>query len=256
MKTSPWGLSVAVTVLAWLGSSVGLAKPVGSVRAQRLVLDPSPAAREWVASMPGSQLYRSKVDPKGLRWAIDAGALTVSRVRWTDAGIEVVRTWNFATMVGEDQEEGLERAIDPVLYPVGLDRLAMALLTKQSTGYSGGGAWWTFATFYELRDHLAPDDVGEGRLAPVYQAIPFACAKDIRACFSEREYRRAGRCSESWSGALRLRMANADRNGTMAWTATWEETHIPGGLTKAGMTVARTVIDLANPPTTQCTEPM
>ncbi len=42
----------------------------------------------------------------------------------------------------------------------------------------------------------------------------------------------------------------------MAWTATWEETHVPGGLTKAEMDVKRTVIDLANPPTTQCTEPM
>jgi hypothetical protein len=254
MKTM--GRILAVAVLAWLVSGVGLAKPVGPVRAQRLVLDQSPAAGEWVASMPGSRLYRSKDDPKGFGWAIDAQALTVSRVRKTDAGIDVVRTWNFATMVGEDREERIERSIDPVLYPVGTDRFAMALLTKQSTGYSGGGAWWTFATFYELRDFLAPDEVGEGRLAPVYQAIPFACAKDIRACFSERDYRRSVRCQESWSGTLRLRMAKADRRGTITWTAIWEESHVPGGLTKAEMDVKRTVIDLANPPTTQCTEPM
>jgi len=180
----------------------------------------------------------------------------VSRVRWTAAGIEIVRTWNFTTMVGEDREDGIDRSIDPVLYPVGVDRLAMALLTKESTGYAGGGASWTWASFYELRDLLAPDEVGEGRLEPLYKAVPFSCGKGIRACFTEQDYRRSKNCQERWGGTLRLRIADADRGGTMAWTATWEEMHVPGGRTKAGMKVKRTAIDLSNPPATQCTEPI
>ena len=244
-------------LVASLVGTIGLAKPAMSAHARILVLEDSPMARQWAVSMPGSRLYRSKDDPKNLGWSIAAEALSVSRVRVTASGIEVIRTWNFAAMVGEiGKEEGPTRTVHPVLYPVGTDRFAMAILTHESTGYAGGGASWSWATFYELRDLSAPNEVGEGRLALLYKAIPFGCGKGIRACFTEREYRRSKRCQETWGGILRLRYASADSAGAMAWTATWEESHVPGGVTKEQMKVERTVIDLANPPTTQCTEPM
>jgi hypothetical protein len=190
-------------------------------------------------------------------WLIDEEALTVSRVRRTNGELHVVRTWNFGALAVDDGEgERSPRGVHPVLYPLGAGRFAMALLTRESTGYAGGGASWSWASFYELQDLSAPDDVVDGRLELLYAAVPFSCGKGIRACFTEEEYRGARRCQETWEGALQLRYKRADRAGNLSWTAVWVETHIPGGTTATKREVTRTTIALSSPPTVQCTEPI
>lgn len=246
-------------------ASLCLAKPVAPVRAQVLVLDSSAAVRWRIASMeplarPGEtsrfQLYRSPLDTKDLGWLIDVDGLLVSRVRQTDSSFAVLRYWDFGAVVPEPSQENSSRALVPVLYPVGRDRWAMAVATSHSTGYAGGGASWTWATFHELRDLAAPQTVEEGGLELLYKAIPFHCSKGIRACFSEQEYRKSKSCQETWMGVLRLRYGPMDARGMFAWSAEWEETHTPGGLGKAKREVERKQIDLEDPPTTQCTEPI
>lgn len=246
-------------------ASLCLAKPVVPIRAQVLALDSSAAVRWRIVSMeplarPGEtsrfQLYRSPLDTKDLGWLIDVDGLLVSRVRQTDSSFVVLRYWDFGAVVSEEPPENSSRSLAPVLYPVGRDRWAMAVLTSHSTGYSGGGASWTWATFHELRDLAAPEAVKEGGLELLYQAIPFRCSKGIRACFSEQEYRKSKSCQETWVGGLRLRYGLKEGSGLFAWTADWEETHTPGGLVKGKREVERKEIDLEDPPTTQCTEPI
>lgn len=240
--------------------------PAKAPKAQILALDGSATARRLVASLPDLewpvmtphfQYYRSPTDPKDLGWLIDPEAMIVARVRQNGASLQRIRFWDFSAVAPpEAVEENVSRSLHPVLYPVGRDRWAMAVLTSHSTGYSGGGASWTWATFHELMDLSAPAKVMEGALELLHQAIPFGCSKSIRACFSEKEYKTSGNCQESWNGILRLRYGAPDRQGTYPWTALWEETHVPGGAKQAKVGVVRKTISLEEPPEIQCTEPM
>jgi hypothetical protein len=242
--------------VATFASRVGVAEPSRVVHARVLVEDTSAAARRAIADTPGARLFRAQNDRKGAGWLIDGEALTVSRVIQTKGRLDVVRTWDFGALKLDDAEARSSRSLHPVLYPLGNGRFAMALLTRESTGYAGGGASWIWASFYELRDFSAPDEVVDGRLELLYAAVPFSCNKAIRACFTEEEYRSAKRCQETWDGVLRLRYTRTDSTGALTLVAEWEERHAPGGMTKEKPDVTRTTISLSSPPTSQCTEPI
>lgn len=255
-------------LLALLAASlcVNAKGPAAAPKEQVLALDGSATARRLVASLPDLewpvmtprfQFYRSPADPKDLGWLIDPEAMIVARVRLSGASLQRIRFWDFSAVAPpESVDDRVTRILHPVLYPVGRDRWAMAVLTSHSTMYSGGGASWTWATFHELMDLSAPAKATEGALELLHQAIPFGCSKSIRACFSEKEYKTSGNCQESWNGILRLRYGTPDRQGAHPWTAIWEEMHVPGGTKKGKSTVARNTINLDDPPETQCTEPM
>ncbi len=240
--------------------------PAAAPKAQILALDGSATARRLVASLPDLewpvqtprfQFYRSPTDPMDLGWLIDPEAMVVVRVRQSGSSLQRLRFWDFSAVAPpEAVEENASRSLHPVLYPVGRDRWAMAVLTQHSAMYSGGGAAWSWATFHELMDLTAPAKVMEGGLELLHQSLPFSCDKSIRACFSEKEYKTSGNCQESWNGILRLRYGAPDRQGTYPWTAIWEETHVSSGAKKGKSTVARNTINLDDPPETQCTEPM
>jgi hypothetical protein len=187
---------------------------------------------------------------------IDGETLTVTRVLRINGKLHVARIWDFGALGVADATESPARNVHPVLYPLGNGRFAMALLTRESTGYAGGGASWIWASFYELQDFSAPGEVVDGRLELLYAGVPFSCSKGIRACFAEEEYRRAKRCQETWAGVLQLRYKRTDLTGALTWTAVWVETHVPGGMTDEKQEMTRTTISLSSPPKSQCTEPI
>lgn len=246
-----------MVVAAVLCSRVTAAPP----KAQVLVADGSMASRRLVASLPPLsrpgevprfQWFSSSSDPKDLAWLIDPEGLLVVRVRHTGESLQALRYWDFAAVAPPEAVEGTSsRSVHPVLYPVGTNRWAMAVLTQHSAMYSGGGAAWSWATFHELLDLDAPAGVSEGGLELLHQDIPFYCDKSIRACFEGNTD-----CRESWTGVLRLKYGKVDGTGSYPWTAVWEETHQGGEGRSGRREVERASIDLGDPPVTQCTEPM
>lgn len=82
--------------------------------------------------------------------------------------------------------------IYPALYPLNNTRQAVALVTKWSTGYSGGGRSAEYADFLMLND--------DGSYRTAFKNISFFSSEMIRACFSEEDYAKKSHChDESWS---------------------------------------------------------
>jgi hypothetical protein len=174
--------------------------------------------------------------------ALDAAALE---------HVETAREWDFsgrehsqppsADLGGEPEPV----ALYPALYPVGERGLAVALISHSNEAYSGGGATFDYADFVTL----------EG--TPVFETVPFACSKMIRACFREEEYAKSSHCHDEWTGYLSIRYGAAGIQ-SFVWhetewpahqtttqgdvtpfrmTATGPEPPIPGGVSFCGGTV-------------------
>lgn len=83
-------------------------------------------------------------------------------------------------------------SIYPALYPLSKTRQAVALVSKWSTAYSGGGREETYADFLMLNE--------DGTWDAAFKNIPFSSSEMIRACFSEEDYAKNSHChDESWS---------------------------------------------------------
>lgn len=82
--------------------------------------------------------------------------------------------------------------IYPALYPLNKTKLAIALVSKWSTSYSGGGREEEYANFMMINDD------GSYRLA--FKSVPFSSKEIIRACFTEDDYAKKSHChDENWS---------------------------------------------------------
>lgn len=169
-------------------------------------------------------LYRIKGDGPADYYAILPGPQLL-KLGYA-AGWKVLQRWDFSDYAPAERELGDGTAppldIYPALYPLGGDRVAVAVLAGWSEMYSGGGGSWQDADFVEL----LPNGAHASR--PRIATLPFSCSKTIRACFSEREYKHAPHCSEDFDGTLRLRFVPGARRGELDWIATWKETHWPG----------------------------
>ena len=109
----------------------------------------------------------------------------------------------------------------PALYPVGPRAWAVAVVYVIAESYSGGGAGFSVADFVVLSD--APD-AGDVPVSPLYTGVPFSCAKQIRACFTEEDYRRnRHNCIDTFAGTLTLTYSPSASPDRYAWTAAWHE---------------------------------
>jgi hypothetical protein len=143
----------------------------------------------------------------------------------------VTRRWDFGSYVHSSPPEGPPGGdpdpvwIYPALYPAGPDAWAVALVSDEQEGYSGGWGRFSVADFVVLAD-------GSDAGAPtaLYAGVDFACEMWVRSCFTEEDYRRAhGQCHDHYSGFLTLEYAPSSVPGRYTWTARWHSSDNPPG---------------------------
>ncbi|MBT2333692.1 hypothetical protein J7E49_07220 [Variovorax paradoxus] len=121
-------------------------------------------------------------------------------------------------------------SLAPALYPLAEGQWAAAVLRTVSEMYSGGGASFSKADFVPL----------EEATRAVYEGIPFSCAKMIRACFSEREYKQSKHCHDESSGSLRITYGEPARPGdAYSWQYTWLQSEWPQNTPASDTTTTR-----------------
>jgi hypothetical protein len=173
-------------------------------------------------------LYHAANDPANRFYAIATGPHLLQLAYRPDSHQwAILADWDFGDFTpsrnvqGDAENPPLE--IYPALYPLGPRRDAVAVLSSWSEAYSGGGGSWSYADFVELKP------AGQYAKAPSVAGVPFSCAKSIRACFSEQDYKTSPHCSEDSNGTLHLKFVNsADTPNAYDWIATWKETLWPG----------------------------
>ena len=159
-------------------------------------------------------------DGTGPLYLIDAGRpMLVALDAAEPARTDLARQWDFREYVHStppvaDGGSPEPLRIDPELYPVGITDWAVAIVSMSRENYSGGWASFHVADFVSL----------DAPAKALYKAVPFLCSKVIRACFSEREYRRSRHCHEENGGHLTIRFGE----GEAGWRFMWHETHWPG----------------------------
>jgi hypothetical protein len=99
--------------------------------------------------------------------------------------------------------------IYPALYPLSKSKMAVALVSKWSTTYSGGEREEEYANFMMIND--------DGTYQTAFKNIPFSSREMIRACFTEEDYAKNSHChDESWS-ILSLKITD-DYKEYYSWT--------------------------------------
>ncbi|MBY4714811.1 hypothetical protein [Burkholderia cepacia] len=195
-------------------------------RVCQLVSAPCGTAGQPSDASKAPSLYRVRNDAPGNYYAILPGPQLLKVSFASATGWKVLQRWDFSDYQPTDRVDGDGEApplgIYPALYPLGSERFAVAVLAGWSESYSGGGGSWENADFVELRPN------GGHAGTPRISKLPFSCDKQIRACFSEREYQHSPHCSEDFDGSLRLRFVPGASAGKLDWIATWKETHWPG----------------------------
>lgn len=94
--------------------------------------------------------------------------------------------------------------IYPALYPLSKVKMAVALVSKWSTAYSGGGREEEFANFMMIND--------DGTYQQAFKNIPFSSREMIKACFTEDDYAKHSHChDESWS-ILNLKIIDGSKD--------------------------------------------
>lgn len=189
-------------------------------------------------TIAGGWVYRG---PSTGQWfVIDNTIPSFTEVRRTPSGYFAPRAWSLADLdvgtPGLDLQAMPRQRISAALYPAtDGDRYTIALEHNFSEGYSGGGGMWTWMWLVSLRD-------AEPRVIDRYGQLPSSCNQMIRACFSEKDYRRGGRCHDEYSGGLRITTARSH-----PWRMVWsyrEDTSTPnGGGSWSDRTVLRFVAD-------------
>lgn len=171
---------------------------------------------------------------------------TISRLTMKSPGQwQALNVWSFEKypVPSEPESAGDRRMLDihPALYPAAPDLWAIALLTTKTESYSGGAASFDEADFV-LLDPTTSEVTQKQRL---YAGVPFSCSKEVRACFSEKDYKKnMPRCHDESRGFLTLKYAPSPTGKLYAWTATWHETTWPAGSSKATQTKTQTVAAL------------
>ncbi|WP_133239287.1 hypothetical protein [Microvirga sp. KLBC 81] len=244
----------AAALSALIMAACGIAQaqePIQAIRLREIKnldkLDPN-----WImglCNLPGLEcnkveepkLYERKTATGAEYYAVMVNK-TISRLVMRAPGQwEALNVWNLAKFPAPPKAEGAgdPRLLDihPALYPVAPDLWAVAVLSNTSESYSGGGAAFKTADFVVL-DSKASEVTEKQRL---FAAVPFSCTKTVRACFSEKEYKKSPHCHDESTGFLALKFAPSSTGGLHDWTATWHETVWPGGVPKTAQTTTRTV---------------
>lgn len=252
-------LKVKVAALSILMmAACGIAQAQESFQAIRLkaITDLDRLDPNWImgiCNLPGLECNKVE-EPKLYEHKTAAGAeyyavmvnRTISRLAMKAPGQwQVLNLWSFEKYPTPSKPEGAgdPRMLDihPALYPAAPDLWAIALLSATTESYSGGGANFTKADFV-LLDPKASDVTEEQRL---HAAIPFSCSKQVRACFSEKDYKKnMPRCHDESSGFLTLTYAASPTGKLYEWTATWHETVWRAGTPKSAQTKTQTVAAL------------
>jgi hypothetical protein len=229
---------VAALVLASIGTvapPASGADPRAPIAAKRLVPMAGPKAQieGWKRELCGRPelgcadapeslaLYRAAGDPPDAAWGIVSGSPALVKLRGRGGAWTVERTWDFSDYPHSETSRGCgneaSTRIYPALYPVGPAYWAVALLADICDGFAGGGASYAFADIVVLGDADAP-------VVALYRGLPFSCSKDLRACFTEEEYRRKGaKCRDVHRGFLTLQYAPSASPARYTWTAVWHE---------------------------------
>ncbi len=106
-------------------------------------------------------------------------------------------SWDFAKEsqnedAPDDELTKSDVYIYPALYPLSKLKTAVALVSKWSTTYSGGGREEEYANFMMIND--------DGTYQPAFKNIPFSSKEMIKACFTEDDYAKKLHChDETWS---------------------------------------------------------
>lgn len=252
MKThrSKLVMSAVISALLCCGSAQAQ-EPIQAVRLKEIKnldkLDPN-----WIMGMcnlPGLEcnavdvprLFERKTE-SGVEYYATMEGLSLARLVMKAPGQwQLLNLWNFADyplVPRKDEAAGSYAQIDmhPALYPAGPDLWAIAVLKEQLESYSGGGAEFVTADFVTL-DPKATKVTEQQRL---FAAVPFSCTKSIRACFTEKEYKKSPHCNEESSGFLTLKYAPGTTGKLYQWTATWNETLWPGNVPIAKQTMTKT----------------
>ncbi|HFH0417345.1 TPA: hypothetical protein ACGHO4_004832, partial [Salmonella enterica subsp. diarizonae serovar 61:i:z] len=72
--------------------------------------------------------------------------------------------------------------------PLSKVKLAVALVSKWSTNYSGGGREEEYANFMMIND--------DGTYQPAFKNILFSSKEMIKACFTEDDYAKQSHCHD------------------------------------------------------------
>jgi hypothetical protein len=248
-------LALGIAVLsAPITAACGTAHAQETIQAVRLkeIKDLDKLDPDWIMGMcnlPGLECNKVE-EPKLYERKTGAGAeyyavmvnKTISRLAMKAPGQwEVLNVWNFEKYPAPSRPEGSgdPRMLDihPALYPAAPDLWAIALLSTQMESYSGGEAGFNKADFVVL-DPKASVVTEKQRL---YAAVPFSCSKQVRACFSEKDYKKnMPRCHDESSGFLTLKYEPSPSGRFYRWTATWHETAWPAGTPKSAQTKTQT----------------
>lgn len=106
-------------------------------------------------------------------------------------------SWDFAKEsqnedATDDELTKSDVYIYPALYPINKVKTAVALVSKWSTTYSGGGREEEYANFMMIND--------DGTYQLAFKNIPFSSREMIKACFTEDDYAKKSHChDETWS---------------------------------------------------------
>lgn len=115
---------------------------------------------------------------------------------------------NDSTSTSDDELTKGDLYIYPALYPLNKTKMAIALVSKWSTSYSGGSREEEYANFMMIND--------DGSYQLAFKNIPFSSRKMIKACFTEKDYAKKSHChDESWS-ILNLKITD-DSQAFYSW---------------------------------------
>lgn len=149
----------------------------------------------------------------------------------------VVNEWDFSK-VNKSNELGDEdltfdgTEIFPALYPVSKTKNAIALVTKWSAAYSGGGRIEQVADFFMLN--------GDNSYNPVVSDVPFYSQERIKACFTQSDYDKKSHCEdESWS-IIKIRVVDSGHE-YYSWDVVTKSYNWPAFVEKSKMTVSQVV---------------
>jgi len=144
-------------------------------------------------------------------------SLKIIKLRKDNNGYSKVNAWDFSMEKGDENNTRGELKNDdlasknmyiyPALYPLDKTTFAVALVSKWSMWYSGGGRVEEYADFMMLKD--------DGSYFPVFENISFSSKEMISACFTQEDYAKESHChDENWS-VLRLKMIDTGVAGKL-----------------------------------------
>ena len=183
----------------------------------------------------GVKIWKLNGESVGL-YAIGPGP-KLAQMQLKNGKYRVVNEWDFSK-VNQSNELGDEDLtfngieIFPALYPVSKTKNAIALITKWSAAYSGGGRIEHVADFFMLNS--------DNSYTPIVSDVPFYSQEQIRACFTQSDYDKTSHCKdENWS-IIKIRVVDSGLD-SYSWDIVTKSYNWPAFVEKSKMTVSQVV---------------